>query len=102
MKIVLANWGSRGEIEPCVAIGRELLRRGHEVRVAVAPDLVDFVEAAGVTAVAYGLDFHGIQEPYRSSGRISSADSGGSPSWARCGAKFLSPLANAGSRSARR
>ena len=65
MKIVLANWGSRGEIEPCVAIGRELLRRGHEVRVAVAPDLVDFVEAAGVTGVAYGLDFHGIQEPYR-------------------------------------
>ena len=27
---------------PCIAVGRELLRRGHDVRIAVPPDLVDF------------------------------------------------------------
>jgi UDP:flavonoid glycosyltransferase YjiC (YdhE family) len=53
---VLASYGSRGEIEPCVVVGRELLRRGHEVRMAVPPDLVGFAESAGIAAVAYGLE----------------------------------------------
>ena len=56
MKIVLAVYGTRGDIEPSLAVGCELVRRGHDVRVAVPPDLVGFAEAAGFTAVAYGLD----------------------------------------------
>jgi UDP:flavonoid glycosyltransferase YjiC (YdhE family) len=56
MKFVLASYGTRGDVEPCVAVGRELLRRGHDVRVAVPPDLVGFAESAGVAAVAYGPD----------------------------------------------
>jgi UDP:flavonoid glycosyltransferase YjiC (YdhE family) len=56
MKVVLASYGSRGDVEPSVAVGRELLRRGHDVRMAVPPDLVGFVESAGLAAVAYGLD----------------------------------------------
>ncbi len=56
MKFVLACYGTRGDVEPCVAVGRELLRRGHEVRMAVPPDLVGFVESAGLAAVAYGPD----------------------------------------------
>ena len=59
MKFVLASYGSRGDVEPCVAVGRELLRRGHDVRMAVPPDLVGFAEAAGLAAVAYGLDIAG-------------------------------------------
>jgi UDP:flavonoid glycosyltransferase YjiC (YdhE family) len=56
MKCVLASYGTRGDVEPCVAVGRELLRRGHDVRMAVPPDLVGFAESAGLTAVAYGPD----------------------------------------------
>ncbi|UXA04774.1 glycosyltransferase [Mycobacterium sp. SMC-2] len=56
MKIVLAGYGSRGDVEPCAAVGRELLRRGHDVRMAVPPDKLRFVESAGLTAVAYGPD----------------------------------------------
>jgi UDP:flavonoid glycosyltransferase YjiC (YdhE family) len=56
MKFVLASYGTRGDVEPCVAVGRELLRRGHKVRLAVPPDLVGFAESAGLAAVAYGLD----------------------------------------------
>ncbi len=56
MKFVLASYGTRGDVEPCAALGRELLRRGHEVRMAVPPDLVGFVESAGLAAVAYGPD----------------------------------------------
>jgi UDP:flavonoid glycosyltransferase YjiC (YdhE family) len=56
MKFVLASYGTRGDVEPCVAVGRELLRRGHEVRMAVSPDMVGFAESAGLAAVAYGPD----------------------------------------------
>ena len=56
MKCVLASYGTRGDVEPCVAVGRELMRRGHDVRMAVPPDLVGFAESAGLTAVAYGPD----------------------------------------------
>ena len=65
MKFVLASDGSRGDVEPCVAVGRELLRRGHEVRLAVPPNLVAFVESAGVAAVAYGLDTQILMEARR-------------------------------------
>ncbi len=56
MKFVLAAYGTRGDVEPSVVVGRELQRRGHEVCMAVPPNLVGFAEEAGLTAVAYGLD----------------------------------------------
>jgi UDP:flavonoid glycosyltransferase YjiC (YdhE family) len=65
MKFVLATWGSRGDIEPCVAVGRELLRRGHDVRMAVPPNLVGFAEAAGPAAVAFGPDARAILDAHR-------------------------------------
>jgi UDP:flavonoid glycosyltransferase YjiC (YdhE family) len=54
MKFALASYGTRGDIEPCAAVGRELQRRGHEVRVAVPPNLIGFAESAGLPALAYG------------------------------------------------
>lgn len=63
MKFALASFGTRGDIEPSVAVGRELLRRGHDVRIAVPPNLVSFVESTGLTTVSYGLDTQdGLQE----------------------------------------
>ncbi|TDO09228.1 UDP:flavonoid glycosyltransferase YjiC (YdhE family) [Mycobacterium sp. BK086] len=62
MKLVLSSYGGRGDIEPAVVVGRELLRRGHDVRMVVPPNLVGFAEAAGLSAVAYGLDSKAILE----------------------------------------
>jgi UDP:flavonoid glycosyltransferase YjiC (YdhE family) len=56
MKFVLAGYGTRGDVEPCAAVGRELLRRGHEVRMAVPPNVLGVVKSAGLAAVAYGRD----------------------------------------------
>ncbi|OBG84351.1 glycosyl transferase family 1 [Mycobacterium sp. E136] len=56
MRFVLASYGTRGDVEPCAALGRELAFRRHDVRVAVPPNLVSFVESAGLEAVAYGSD----------------------------------------------
>jgi UDP:flavonoid glycosyltransferase YjiC (YdhE family) len=56
MKFVLATVGTRGDVEPTTTVGRELLRRGHEVLIAVPPNYIDFVESAGLSAVAHGPD----------------------------------------------
>jgi UDP:flavonoid glycosyltransferase YjiC (YdhE family) len=56
MKFALASLGTRGDVEPCAAVGRELQRRGHEVRMAVPPNFLGFVESAGLAAVAHGRD----------------------------------------------
>lgn len=58
MKIVLASHGTRGDIEPAVVLGRELMHRGHEVCLAVPPNLVVFAESVGLTAVDYGPETH--------------------------------------------
>src|SRR5271170_267145 len=67
MKVVLAVHGTRGDVEPCAAVGLELLRRGHEVRIAVPPNLIGFVESAGLAAVAYGPDIQPLlkEDAYR-------------------------------------
>ncbi|OBA89896.1 glycosyl transferase family 1 [Mycobacteriaceae bacterium 1482268.1] len=65
MKFVLAGYGTRGDVEPLAAVGRELQRRGHDVSMAVPPDLIAFGEAAGLPAVAYGLDTHVMLEAHR-------------------------------------
>ncbi|WP_343574237.1 glycosyltransferase [Mycobacterium sp.] len=62
MKFVLACYGMRGDVENSIVVGRELLSRGHDVRIAVPPNLVDFAEAAGLAAVAYGLDSRALSE----------------------------------------
>ncbi|MGY4711350.1 glycosyltransferase [Mycolicibacterium sp. CBM1] len=62
MKLVLSSYGGRGDIEPAVVVGRELLRRGHDVRMVVPPNLVNFAEAAGLPAISYGLDSKAILE----------------------------------------
>ncbi len=56
MKVAVAGYGSRGDIEPLAAVGRELFRRGHDVRTAVPVNLLGFVGSAGLPAVGYGLD----------------------------------------------
>ncbi|CAM4074088.1 glycosyltransferase, MGT family [Mycobacterium basiliense] len=56
MKFALAINGTRGDVEPCAALGRELSRRGHEARIAVPPNLTGLVTSAGLEAVPYGPD----------------------------------------------
>ncbi len=64
MKFVLANWGTRGEVEPFAAVGRELVRRGHDVHLVVAPEMVGFAESAGPHAVGYGPTLQSIDDPH--------------------------------------
>lgn len=54
MRFALAAYGTRGDVEPCAAVGLELMRRGHDVRMAVAPAYVALVKSTGISAAAYG------------------------------------------------
>jgi UDP:flavonoid glycosyltransferase YjiC (YdhE family) len=65
LKFVLASYGGRGDVEPAVVVGRELAQRGHEVCMAVPPNLINFTEAAGLAAVPYGLDSQAILDAQR-------------------------------------
>ncbi|MDX1883975.1 glycosyltransferase [Mycolicibacterium sp. 120270] len=65
MKFALTSYGTRGDVEPFVAVGRELVSRGHQVSMAVSPDQVAFAESAGLTAVGYGPDPRRWQSVHR-------------------------------------
>lgn len=65
MRIAMASYGTRGDVEPSVALGCELRRRGHEVCMAVPPDLVAFAEAAGLAATPYGMHMEAQLDTYR-------------------------------------
>jgi UDP:flavonoid glycosyltransferase YjiC (YdhE family) len=65
MKFVLACYGVRGDVDPGVVVGRELVSRGHDVTIAVSPNLVGFAESTGLTAVAYGLDPQALVDAQR-------------------------------------
>jgi len=57
MKFAIAVHGTRGDIEPCTAVALELIRRGHDVSMAVPPNLIGFVRACGIEpALPYGVD----------------------------------------------
>ncbi|MFB9242863.1 glycosyltransferase [Massilia antarctica] len=54
MRILIAVVGSLGDVLPFVAMGVELKRRGHEVRVYANPTFSGVIEAAGLAAVGVG------------------------------------------------
>ena len=62
MRFALGVHGSRGDVEPFAAVGRELQNRGHEVRMAVPPNMLGFVESAGLDAVSYGPSSEAVNE----------------------------------------
>ncbi|GAB0103692.1 glycosyltransferase [Nocardia sp. JMUB6875] len=70
MKMLLAFAGSRGDAQPGVLIGRELAGRGHDVTVAVSPNLVGFAERHGVSAVPFGLDSDELLRAQRDDARF--------------------------------
>ncbi|TFG73181.1 MAG: glycosyltransferase, partial [Anaerolineales bacterium] len=48
MKITVFAAGSRGDIQPCIALSRGLQRAGYRVRLAAPEDFASFVQKHGV------------------------------------------------------
>lgn len=56
MKFVLAFTGSRGDVQPGLALGVELRTRGHDVTMAVPPNLTEFCRRARIPTHEFGTD----------------------------------------------
>ena len=54
MHTVLVPAGSSGDVLPLIALGRELLRRGHEVSVFTNPHFSEVIEKSGMRFLPFG------------------------------------------------
>jgi len=56
MNIVVQVIGSRGDIQPFIALGKELQKYGHRIRIATHPTFKEFVEDVGLEFFSIGGD----------------------------------------------
>ena len=56
MRALLAAVGTRGDVQPALALALELRRLGHAVRLCVSPNFVDWAKRLGLEAVPMGVE----------------------------------------------
>jgi len=56
MRITLALAGSRGDVQPALAVALELRRRGHDVTTGVPPNLLALADELGLDPLPLGVD----------------------------------------------
>ncbi|MFF2083126.1 glycosyltransferase [Nocardia sp. NPDC058176] len=74
MRALLAFTGSRGDAQPGILLARALRERGHEVTLALAPNLVAFALDHGVPAVPFGCDTGDLLHAQRTDERFAARD----------------------------
>jgi UDP:flavonoid glycosyltransferase YjiC (YdhE family) len=70
MNITSIAYGTRGDVQPALALGMRLQERGHKVRMVVASDFTAMVEKHGLEAAPAQID---IKELLRTAGGKHSA-----------------------------
>ena len=56
MKILLSSIGSRGDVQPLLALALELRALGHQARLCVAPNFKEWIESYGLECAPIGPD----------------------------------------------
>lgn len=56
MQVLLSSIGSRGDVQPIVALGLELQALGHRARLCVAPNFKEWIESYGLECTPIGPD----------------------------------------------
>ena len=54
MRVLLSTIGSRGDVQPLMALAQQLRESGQEVRLCAPPDFRDWVEGFGFSFVPIG------------------------------------------------
>src|SRR5215211_7200716 len=54
MRVLLSTIGSRGDVQPLVALATQLKALGQEVRLCVPPDFRDWIDSLGMPVVPIG------------------------------------------------
>ena len=60
MQITLIAYGTRGDVQPALAIGRALRAHGHGVRLLASAHFKDWIESHGLTAVPATVDIQAL------------------------------------------
>src|SRR5262245_15517547 len=56
MRALLAAVGTRGDVQPALALALELRKLGHAVRMCVSPNFVDWAKGLGLEALPMGVE----------------------------------------------
>lgn len=56
MRVLLSSVGTRGDVQPIVAVAARVRELGHEVRLCVPPNFVSWVKGLGLEAVPVGVE----------------------------------------------
>jgi vancomycin aglycone glucosyltransferase len=56
MRILLSSIGSRGDVQPILALGLEVKKLGHEASLCVAPNFKEWIESYGLECTPIGPD----------------------------------------------
>jgi vancomycin aglycone glucosyltransferase len=59
MRVLLSTIGSRGDVQPVVALALQLRELGQEVRVCAPPDFRDWIDSLGIAFVPIGPEVRG-------------------------------------------
>ena len=63
MRVLLSTIGSRGDVQPLVALAVELKALGHEVRLCVPPDFRDWIQGLGLPVTSIGPELRSTAKP---------------------------------------
>jgi len=56
MKVLISSVGSRGDVQPILALAVQVQSLGHEARLCVAPNFKEWVESFGIACFPIGPD----------------------------------------------
>jgi UDP:flavonoid glycosyltransferase YjiC (YdhE family) len=65
VKAVLATIGSRGDVQPVVALAQALIARGHGAVIAAPPDFEPWVRSLGIGFAGLGIDVNAFLREHR-------------------------------------
>jgi len=63
MRVLLSTIGSRGDVQPLVALAAELKTLGHDVRLCVPPDFREWIEGLGMPVTSIGPELRSTAKP---------------------------------------
>ncbi len=76
MQVSIIAFGTRGDVQPLLALGRALRQRGHLVRLIASRHFAGWIEGHGLEAVPASVD---IQQVMKSEGGVEWAEKGTNP-----------------------
>jgi len=56
MRVLLSVVGTRGDVQPVIALALEVRKLGHEVRLCVPPNFIEWAQGLGFAATPVGIE----------------------------------------------